>query len=131
MDELAVRLKRDAEAIDARITPGLEQRIGASLHAVERPRPRAERREGGRSLWWASSLTGITAAALLIVAFNLDRDSPPLRQPVVESPPALPDLGLNVAPAMLTGPLEQELENLRRDLEKAEQAVREDVPLNF
>lgn len=130
MDDFAERLKRDAEAIDARITPELEQRIGASLHAVERPRPRTERRDGGLSLWWASSLTGVAAAAVLIVAFNLDREAPP-RQPVVESPPALPDLGLAVAPAMLTGPLEQELKDLRRDLEKAEQAVREDVPLNF
>ena len=78
--------------------------------------------------WWASSLTGIAAAAAVIVIINLQRAELPA--PVPEDVIAtVPSIDWQTEAASLTGPLQQELENLRSDLEKAEKKVREDIGL--
>ena len=129
MDELSQRLREDAANIDASVSPELEARIRASLENVspvvkQRSRPR----RSSLTLWWASSLTGIVAAAIVIIAI---RPSPE----TVDTPPQLAATEPLVVPilrtetAMLTAPLAQELENLEADFRKAEQAVRKDFGL--
>jgi len=129
MDEVARILREDAANIDASVSPELERRVRASLENVspmpqQRPRPRRP----SLTLWWASSLTGIAVAAIVIVAIRPDSatvDTPP--QVAAIEPLVVPDLKTETA--MLTAPLERELENLEADLRKAEQAVRRDFGL--
>jgi hypothetical protein len=67
----------------------------------------------------------------VIAIINLERPGP---EPIVSNPVqplVLPIINLKVEAAMLTSPLQQELEALQSDLRKAEQAVREDVDLSF
>ncbi len=76
-------------------------------------------------MWWWSSLVGATGALAVIVILNLGNEATgPAPTEVVESviPPSL-----NIQRAVLTAPLEQELENLESDLRKAEEALREDL----
>ena len=133
MDELARRLREDAANIDAEIPAELDRRIAASLAAAATWPRRAERGRGlSLSLWWASSLTGIAAAAIIVLVLNLNSGGyEPVTAPVADTPPLLPELDLDVRPATLTAPLQRELDNLRSDLEKAERAVREELPLSF
>ena len=132
MDELARRLREDAAKIDAEIPADLDRRIAASLVAAETSPRRAERGRGlSLSLWWASSLTGIAAAAAVVLVLNLNSGGyEPVDAPLADTPPLLPELDLDVRPAMLTAPLQREFDNLRSDLEKAERAVREALPLS-
>lgn len=133
MDELARRLREDAAKIAAEIPADLDRRIAASIEAAETPPRRAERGRGSSlSLWWASSLTGIAAVAAIVLVLNLNSGGyEPVNAPVADMPPLLPELDLDVRPATLTAPLQRELDNLRSDLEKAEQAVREELPLSL
>jgi hypothetical protein len=134
MDKLEQRLREDAALIRAEVSAELDKRIAASLEAAaaERPAPRERRRAAG-SFWWASSLTGLAAAFGLIALLNLwpaARDENGLRPTVagpVGEPPIMPLL--RVETAVLTAPLEQELDDLEADLEKAGKAVREDLGL--
>lgn len=132
MDELARRLREDAAKIDAEIPADLDRRIAASLVAAETSPRRAERGQGlSLSLWWASSLTGIAAAAAVVLVLNLNSGGyEPVGAPLADMLPLLPELDLDVRPAMLTAPLQREFDNLRSDLEKAERAVREALPLS-
>lgn len=135
MDELARRLREDAAKIDAEIPADLDRRIAASLVAAETSPRRAERGRGLSLslwwLWWASSLTGIAAAAAVVLVLNLNSGGyEPVGAPLADMPPLLPELDLDVRPAMLTAPLQREFDNLRSDLEKAERAVREALPLS-
>ena len=126
MESFEERLKDDAAAIEARVTPELDDRIRASLENVVPARPREEPTRRPAWFWWASSLTGAAAAALVLTIMNL-RDNPaPAPAPQIADAPALAMPKLDVRPAMLQ-PLESELENLRGDLEKAERAVRDDL----
>ncbi len=132
MDELEKRLREDAARIEARVTPEFEARMRASLERAEAAGPVGPvRRRTPLSLWWASSLTGIAAAAAVIVAINLDSSKPPPAPSAV--PEALPEIVPPIVPdlrpesAILTAPLRQELEDLESDLEKAERALREDI----
>lgn len=133
MDNLAAKLRQDAEQIDASISPELDERIQASLHNVTQERP-TPRREATRSLsfWWASSLTGVAAALAVVVIVNLRAPDP---APAVTEPVAgtlvLPSVPWNVRTAVLTTPLEQEIEDLQADLKKAEEAVKEDLDVVF
>jgi hypothetical protein len=90
--------------------------------------PRPLRRPKSWSLWWASSLTGVAAAIVVIVLVNLQ--TRPVSQPVTE-PPAqalvIPSIEWQTQPAALTRSLEVELENLQADLKKAEEAVKQDI----
>ena len=138
MDKLAQRLKKDAQALDAPISAELENRIEATLRASEPHRPdRAVASRRPALFWWASSLTGVAAAAIVLVIVNVLQ---PDRHPV---PPSVastalhdattgagrPVVPLNVESAVLTAPLQQELVDLQADLKKAQQQVRRDIGL--
>lgn len=87
MDEFEQRLKQDADAIQATVSPELRARIDASLHGIEPIRP-AKPRSAPATFWLASSLTGLAAAVLVIVLVNWNRpasDAPPAR--IVASSP--------------------------------------------
>lgn len=134
MDDIEQKLKRDAGKIPAEITPELEGRLRASLAAQAPPRARRDK-EIPRRLWLAAGLTG--AAAALVAIALLPREPQPAPQTIAEAP--APDtvpgnvapfdraLPLAVEPAALTAPLEEELENLRADLEQARRRVADDM----
>ena len=137
MDKLERRLKEDAGLIKAELAPELQERIRASLESTEPAKqPPRTTKTPGTSLWWASSLTGLAAAALLIVVLNWNGGV----EPVVEvSDPATPGITwsiqsgfpLNAETAEWTAPLEEELKNLQSDLEKARESVERDLRLGF
>ena len=132
MDDFENRLKRDAADIPAEITPELQARIRASLEAQAAPRARPKPAVPQRA-WLAAALTG-AAAAVLVIAL-LPRGPRP--EPIVEAPPvrSVPDyvatfdraLPLDVEQVAFTAPLEDELSNLRADLEQARRTVAEDM----
>ena len=132
MDEYRKRLKRDADAIRAKATAELRARIAASLEGVT-PARAAERATVPVRLWWASSLTGLAAAAVVIAIVNWNRDAPqtPPTEPVAGV--TVPDFtepvpsALEVRTAEFVSPLEDELVRLRADIEKARESVREDL----
>ena len=130
MDKLAEQLKRDADNIEVRISDELDHRIEASLRSVT-PEAGTRKREPARpaGFWWASSLTGIAAAALVILVMNLQQPDPPTSVAPDEFVTAVPVVDWQAETAALTGPLQQELENLQSDLEKAEKKVRQDIGL--
>lgn len=123
MDSFEERLKRDAAAVRADVSPELEGRLRASLEGAAAAKPGAR---SGRPAWFwlASSLTG-TAAALVVIAL-LNREEPAAPPAGIAAQPFLSVPNLDVRPAML-GPLEDELDKLKSDLEKAERVVRDDV----
>ena len=137
MDEFENRLKRDAEEIRAGISPELRTRIDASLRATEQIRPVPESRASGMNLWWASSLTGLAAAVIVIVLINWNRPTNELVP--VEAVASVPDninenQGLyrpQLKTAGFTKPLEEELIRLQADIERARQNVREDIDFTF
>ena len=79
-------------------------------------------------MWWASSLTGILAASVVIVLLNLNQPAPPAA--VIDAPvSAFFQPRLTIDPAVMTAPLQKELEDLEADLKKAEAAVRKEFGL--
>jgi hypothetical protein len=133
MDKLAEQLKLDAGQIDVHICDELEHRIDASLRGIT-PVPESATATKRASFWWASSLTGATAALLIIGFVNFSSspetapDIPHATSPIAQLP-AIPTIEWRVQPAMLTSPLRQELEDLRSDARKAEQIVRGEIGL--
>jgi len=139
MDEFEDRLKRDAYAIQADPGPELRARIDASLRATEQIRPVPESRDSGMNLWWASSITGLATAIVVIVLINWN-------SPVTEVMPVEPVAG-DIVPdyideleslysppiktADFTNPLEDELLRLQADIERARENVREDIEFSF
>ena len=140
--ELEQRLRADAQQIVADVSPELRARIAASIRSVAPirsvPAGRDADRSGGPG-WWASGLTGLAAALLIILLVNTNRNSSPTPDSVTadsvattvtpeisERPGMLP---LKVRTADLTGPLEDELVRLQADIEKARQAVERDLHL--
>lgn len=137
MDEVEKRLRRDAGRIDAPVTSEVEARVRASLEqeqgrtevfAARKPRSDPSPPLG---LWMAASLSG--AAVALLAFLLLPRPEPPARAPaaLAQSAP-LPEsiareFPLTVKTAELTAPLEQELENLQSDIEKARERVKKDL----
>ena len=127
MENFEDRLRRDAEHIRVGVSPELDDRIRASLESTTPRRPETKPRRRSNWFWIASSLTGTVAALALIAVLNVNEPSAPMA-PVS----ALPNVAavsmprLDVRPAML-GSLETELENLKGDLRKAEQVVRDDI----
>ena len=91
----------------------------------------------GINLWWASSLTGLAAAAIVIVLINWNRPTTELVP--VEAATSVPDninenQGLyrpQLKTAEFTRPLEEELIRLQADIEKARQSVKEDIDFTF
>ena len=139
MDNLEQRLKADAADVDAEISTELEVRIAASLRAAERARPMDRKPANNYTLWWLSSLTGVAAALIIIAIFGRSGPSPEpgiVHEPTTEVvPDAVPrppvEFPLNAQPAELTGPLEEELEKLQSDLEKARENVERDLRRSF
>jgi hypothetical protein len=145
MDELKTRLIEDAGEIDAVVSPELQRRIDASLHAARETRSVAGRRPAKRnSLWLISSITGLTAVALVILVIDWNRQLEEAPQEQVAdqqlevTDDALLDgwnitggLSLNIESADLTRSLEDELVNLQSDLEKARENVEQDIKFNF
>jgi hypothetical protein len=129
MDKLARRLREDAQRIDATISPELDDRIRASLQGVrpETARPPASV-AATRWFWLASSLTGVTAALAVVVIVNLQEPEPvPAVADTTLAPLELPNIRWRAEAAVLTSPLEQEIEDLQSDLKKAEEVVKEDI----
>ena len=137
MDKLASKLREDANRIDAQVSAQLDNRIRASLNAVE-PESARQRNAARRpvSFWLASSLTGITAALAVIAVLNMTDSNEPEPTPrtvVGNTSPAvgIPVLDLDIEAATLTSPLARELEDLQADLKKAEELVRGDVRIDL
>jgi len=142
MDEFEKRLKRDAEDIDAAISPQLASRIEASLQTFERIELLRQKRSTTSNLWWASSLTGLAAAAAVIALLNWNRPGP---EPVSPEPTAfavVPDareylqqiqgrLPLRAETADFKHGLEEELVRLQADFEKAREKVNRDIDFTF
>ena len=131
MDKLAKRLRDDAGRIEARISDELDRRIEASLYGVT-PETKSKPVPAARPPWFwlASTLTGVAAAIAVIAIVNLQVEAPvetPTVTMVAEEQP--PVIDLNAEAAMLTRPLEQELESLQSDLKKAEEKVKRDIGL--
>lgn len=145
MDELKKRLIEDAGGIEAVVSPELQRRIDASLIAARATRSVAGGRpEKRNSLWMISSLTGLAAAALIILVIGWNRQPEMVAQEQVAGQQAqvadesslegwdiMDGLSLNIESADLTRSLEDELVNLQSDLEKARQSVERDVKFNF
>ncbi len=146
MDELKKRLIEDAGEIEAVVSPELQRRIDASLNAARETRSVAGGRTAkrGNSLWLISSLTGLSAAALviLVISWNQPPETVPQEQVADQQGQVTDDalldgwnitggLSLNIESADLTRSLEDELVNLQSDLEKARENVEEDVKFNF
>jgi hypothetical protein len=133
MDKLARQLREDAERIEINISPQLEKRLQASLAAVEPVRPEPPRSAlSPARFWWASSLTGVAAAVALVVVVNWQvPELEPAATDVV--PPSFmpPKIDWKARTAVLTDPLEQEIEDLQSDMQKAEQAVKQDIERLF
>jgi hypothetical protein len=135
MDKLVKQLKANAAMIDVQVSDELDRRITASLQGVtpEKPDMPAEQSRPA-AFWWASSLTGVAAALVVIAIFN-SRSQPgddPVVQVAETSPvPAVttPTIDWKTESAMLTRPLQQELEDLQSDLKKAEEKVKRDIGL--
>ncbi len=133
MDNLAKQLRDDAERIKCTVSEELDERIRASLQgitpeAVAQPAPRSK----SFSFWFASSLTGVAAAATIIAIVNLQGPEPmPEATNTVPTPLNLPTIQWHAETAVLTIPLEQEIENLQSDLKKAEEAVKQDIDRLF
>lgn len=130
MDKLARQLRDDARRIEASVSTELDRRIDASLRAVtpevedNRPAPVAR----PPLFWWASTITGVAAAVALIAIANWRTpDQPEL--PPVNVVAAIPAIDLKAETAMLTGPLQEELDRLQSDLKKAEEKVKRDIGL--
>jgi hypothetical protein len=133
MDKLAKQLREDAERIECTVSEELDKRIQASLRATEaetvKPRGR-----GSRPVlyWWASSLTGVAAAVAVIAIVNLKApEAVPETPDPAATPLILPSIQWNTETAVLTSPLEQEIEDLQSDLKKAEEAVKQDIDRLF
>ena len=140
MDEFEKRLKRDADAVQAEVSPELRTRIDASLRGVEPVRAVSPPRSTPAMLWWASSLTGLAAVVVLVVIVNLNKPDPdPIPDNTVagQTEPPMPvdfpliSPDLDIRNAEFTSPLEEELLKLQADIEKARKSVREDVDFTF
>ena len=140
MDEFEKRLKRDSDAIQAELSPELRSRIDASLQGIEPLRQARRKHASPARLWWASSLTGLAAAAIVIALINWNRPAGEVApvetlatEPALPPEPALP-IGpqlLDIRTADFTSPLEQELNRLQSDIEKARESVRRDLDFTF
>ena len=130
MDKLSKRLREDAARIDVAVSDELDYRIEASLRAVT-PETEAghERVVRPPLFWWASTVTGVAAAAAVIAVLNWQAPAEPVTPPPVAIAELAPLPDLKTEAAMLTAPLQQELEDLQSDFRKAEEKVKRDIGL--
>ena len=135
MDKLAKQLKADAAAIDVQVSDELDRRISASLQGVEPEKSATPAiRQRPPVFWWASSLTGIAAALAVFAIINSHSQQgvEPVPQ-IAETSPVIeantPIIIWNTESAMLTRPLQRELEDLQSDLKKAEEKLKREIGL--
>ena len=131
MDKLAKKLREDAERIDVSVSDELDRRIDASLRAVT-PAQEAQRPVASKPplFWLASTITGIAAAVAVIAVVNWQvQDEPSVSATPSNIVAAVPSIDLKAESAMLTGPLQDELDKLQSDLKKAEEKVKRDIGL--
>jgi len=142
MDDFGKRLKQDALDISADVSPQLASRIEASLLAAERIEPLRQNRSDTSNLWWASSLTGLVAAAAVIAVPNWNRPEPEAIVPEQTACQVVPDaqeylrhiqgrLPLRAETADFTHGLEDELQKLQADIEKARENINQDINFTF
>lgn len=135
MDKLEKRLREDAGRIRPRATPELRARIAAATQrsacpdSARAPRP-------GFPVWLAGSLGGLAAAIVVVVLVQRDRPVSPPPEPAGYSVPQYvqriePAIPLHARTADLTEPLEEELQNLRADIDKARDTVARDLDFTF
>ena len=137
MDNLEQRLRDDAAEIRVDVPPHVSARLQASLRAARTAAP--ARRQFSFPLWLAASLTGVAASAVAIVAVNwgglAGRGPEPAEAVAYSVPEYVSELErqipLRAKTADLTGPLEEELENLRSDFERAKKNVEQDLDFTF
>ncbi|MBT8102250.1 MAG: hypothetical protein KJO95_04725 [Gammaproteobacteria bacterium] len=131
MDKLANQLRHDADKIEAKVSDELDHRIAASLRSVtlENEVPAAPPSQRPALFWWASSLTGIAAAAAVILVVNTQQRAEPAVATPANIVAAVPMIDWKTETAAVTGPLQQELENLQSDFKKAEKKVKADIGL--
>jgi len=135
MDKLADRLRKDADNIEVAVSDELDHRIAASLRSVTPYRESdsivTPRRPA--SFWWASSVTGIATAVAVIIFVNSGTSQVPATATPTTTPAgivaAVPAIDWKAETAMLTGPLQQELDALQSDFKKAERKVKDDIGL--
>lgn len=129
MDKLAQRLRTDAKNIDVAVSDELDRRITASLQGIE---PLPDRPAGSghpMSFWWASTITGVVAAAAVVAIINWRTPVPAAPDEAVDLAAVVPEIDWKAESAMLTSPLQQELDDLAADLRKAEEKVKQDIGL--
>lgn len=133
MDKLAKRLRDDADQIKCSVSDELDVRIAASLQGVQVQAVQERVLESRpASFWWTSSLTGVAVAAAIIVAVNMQAPEPISGRTVPDpSPLVVPGIEWNARSVVLTQPLQQEIEDLQSDLEKAREAVKQDIERLF
>jgi len=129
MDKLANRLREDADKIEVTVSEELDRRITASLQGVTPEGVAARERARPVGFWWASSLTGIAAAAAVIALMNMQQAGDPPTATPTDIVAAVPVIDWQAEAAALTGPLQEELENLQADIKKAEEKVKKDIGL--
>lgn len=130
MDKLARQLREDAQSIDVTVSDELERRIDASLRATapEIEEPRAVPAARPPLFWWASTITGVAAAIAVIALVNWQSPEQAVT-PAVDLVAVVPAIDLKAETAMLTTPLQEELDRLQSDLRKAEEKVKRDIGL--
>lgn len=140
MDRLKGRLKADAERIEANFSPEFDARLDAAMHSASQIHSVPDDGAEKPVRWtWASVLTGLATAALVVVLMNWrheeavpDAIDPPVARTV---PDFSEQTGLNfpmeMQTAVMTDPLEEELESLKEDLEKARESVERDLKAAF
>ncbi|HKJ19039.1 MAG TPA: hypothetical protein VJ993_00130 [Woeseiaceae bacterium] len=79
--------------------------------------------------WWASTITGIAAAVAVIAIMNWQAPQQPAADVPLNIIAVVPEIDLKAEAAVLTNPLQEELDNLESDLKKAEEKVRRDIGL--
>ena len=138
MDRLEQRLKQDAGEIQAEISRELQSRIDASLHNAGQSRSIPAEDRQTTTLWWASSLTGLVTAALVIMWLNWNsagtRPVEVAHEYSAVPQPSIPIYGrvpLKTRTADLTTPLGEELLHLQADIEKARSNVERDIRSTF
>lgn len=128
MDNLAKRLRDDADQIEVEISAQLESRIEASLQGVNQDAVAPATSRKVASNWWASGLTGVAATLAVVAIVNLSGPEPEIA--ITEPAPqafSVPQFDWKPKTAMLTETFEQELIDIQSDLKKAEQTVRDDI----